>query len=307
MTDHDQFLKKLFMTFFSDLLKIAVPELAPRLRPEEATFLMQETFSAVVEKGYRAIADLVAETPILDDLLSLVLVHTEVEGQHRTVMSERMLFYYMHLRLNYRRLVIPIVVNLKGGPPGITRQTVVDQVGGEVINTFHYYVLGLEQSPAEEFLEREEPLAWGLAAMARPRSGDRAEQRFRCLQKVARGRLDELREQLLVNLVETYLPLAGDEKQRYDEMVASEESEEVKAMEMTWAGKLKAEGRAEGRAEGQAEGARHMLLRLMERRFGPLPEAVRQRLQALQELEELDRLSDRLLTARSLEELGLTA
>ena len=100
MTDHDQFLKKLFMTFFGDLLKIAVPELAPQLRPEKATFLMQETFSAVVDKGYRAIADLVAETPILDDLLSLVLVHTEVEGQHRTVMSERMLYYYMHLRLN---------------------------------------------------------------------------------------------------------------------------------------------------------------------------------------------------------------
>ncbi len=63
MTDHDQFFKKLLVTFFPDLLRIVVPHLAPRLQANQATFLMQETFSALVEKGQRAIVDLVAKIP----------------------------------------------------------------------------------------------------------------------------------------------------------------------------------------------------------------------------------------------------
>ena len=87
---------------------------------------------------------------------------------------------------------------MRGGPPGVTKAKVVDEVEGEIINVFHYYVLGLEKSVAEEFLKRPEPLAWGLAALMRPKSGDRAEQRFRCLQSIARGALGEMREQMRI-------------------------------------------------------------------------------------------------------------
>ncbi len=90
-------------------------------------------------------------------------------------------------------------------------------------------------------------------------------------------------------------------------MMANEGSEVVRAMEMTWAGKLKAEGRSEGRTEGRTEGMRHLLLRMVEHRFGPLPEEMQKHLLALRDPDELNRLSDRLLEARSLEELGLTA
>ncbi len=44
---------------------------------------------------------------------------------------------------------------------------------------------------------------------------------------------------------------------------------------------------------------------ILEWSFGPLPDEVQRQLQALEDPEELDRLSDRLLEARSLEELGL--
>jgi predicted transposase YdaD len=78
-------------------------------------------------------------------------------------------------------------------------------------------------------------------------------------------------------------------------------------MDMTWAGKLKAEGRTEGRQKGRTEGMQHLLLRQAQRRFGPLPEEMQKRLLAVEDTDELNRLSDRLLEARSLQELGLTA
>ena len=72
--------------------------------------------------------------------------------------------------------------------------------------------------------------------------------------------------------------------------------------------KLKAEGKAEGeahglargRAEGVAEGEAKSLVRLLERRFGPLSDADRERI-AEADLDQLDAWIDRVLDAKSLE------
>jgi predicted transposase YdaD len=60
------------------------------------------------------------------------------------------------------------------------------------------------------------------------------------------------------------------------------------------------EGRQEGWQEGRQEGEAAVLLRLMERKFGPPGEAVRQRI-AQADAETLLRWSERVLTADSLE------
>jgi predicted transposase YdaD len=68
----------------------------------------------------------------------------------------------------------------------------------------------------------------------------------------------------------------------------------------------KEEGRAEGEQKGREEGARgeamNLLSRLLERRFGPLPEPVLAKLAAA-DLTTLEDWSLRLLEARSLEEV----
>lgn len=62
------------------------------------------------------------------------------------------------------------------------------------------------------------------------------------------------------------------------------------------------EGKAEGRAEGRAEAKAETLLRQLRRRFGPLPEAARDRILAA-DLATLDLWLDRVLDAASLEEV----
>ncbi len=64
------------------------------------------------------------------------------------------------------------------------------------------------------------------------------------------------------------------------------------------------EGRREGKDEGWIEGTREMLLGLMKERFGRVPLAVRRQIKALDSKVELQRLSKKLLSAGSLEELG---
>ncbi len=62
-----------------------------------------------------------------------------------------------------------------------------------------------------------------------------------------------------------------------------------------------AQGQAQGQAQGLVQGRAELVLRQLARRFGELPEALQTSLRHAS-IEELDRVGERLLTARSLEE-----
>lgn len=72
-------------------------------------------------------------------------------------------------------------------------------------------------------------------------------------------------------------------------------------MGMTWSEKLEAKGEEKGRTQG----AHQLLLRLLGKRFGPLPENVRRRVETITSLDLLTELAERVLSAHSLEEMGL--
>src|SRR5690606_19595885 len=59
------------------------------------------------------------------------------------------------------------------------------------------------------------------------------------------------------------------------------------------------EGRAEGREEGRAEGRAEVVVEQLQLKFGPLPEATRERVRNAS-VEELDRWAERILSAPSL-------
>jgi predicted transposase YdaD len=66
--------------------------------------------------------------------------------------------------------------------------------------------------------------------------------------------------------------------------------------------KGRAEGRAEGRTEGRTEGAATLLVRQLTRRFGPIPDTVRERI-GTATLEQLAAWSDRVLDAPNLDDV----
>ena len=63
-----------------------------------------------------------------------------------------------------------------------------------------------------------------------------------------------------------------------------------------------AEGKAEGKAEGRVEGARQVLIRLLEKRFGPLTRADKKRIGAGSPT-DLDQWTDRSVTAERVGEV----
>ena len=69
-----------------------------------------------------------------------------------------------------------------------------------------------------------------------------------------------------------------------------------------WLEQGRAEGRAEGRTEGRLEGERQMLVRMLEMRFGPLPERYRTRVETADE-NLLTKWFARLWTAQKLQDI----
>jgi predicted transposase/invertase (TIGR01784 family) len=90
-------------------------------------------------------------------------------------------------------------------------------------------------------------------------------------------------------------------------MTISKHLQQPEGMKMTTGQRIRiesrnlgrAEGRVEGRVEGRAEGRAESLLRLLAKRFGPVPTETSRRIQAAT-IPELDRWTDRVLDAPTL-------
>jgi hypothetical protein len=91
----------------------------------------------------------------------------------------------------------------------------------------------------------------------------------------------------------------------FEALRSRKENQEVRAMAMTWSETQQAVGWEKGRREGMEQGAHQLLLHQLAKRFGPLPEKVRQQVETISSLDRLTELAERVLSAHSLEEMGL--
>src|SRR6185295_19477066 len=135
-----------------------------------------------------------------------------------------------------------------------------------------------------------------------PKDRDRHRLRRACFAKIASADgLTDFERFLLFNCVATYLQLDGGAAEEYTALRARFKKPEAEMKPVTWEEKVEARGVEKGKENGMRE----VLLRLLRSRFPSLNRQVVARVEAIHTPEELGSLAERLLTARSLEELGL--
>ena len=318
MYSHDALWKGLIQAFFPDFMQLVVPKLADQLKLEECQFLEKEVF-ADLPKGRKVMPDLLAEVPSLDGPKQLVLVHTEVELQFGRDMDLRMARYFFHLSLKYELPIVPIVLFLRGGQPGINVRSVEHRIGGFTVNRFSYWSLGVSKTEARSWLSRG-ALGVALATCARGDRLSKDEQKFLCMEALLGAGVDEAQEQLLVAAIETYLALNEEQKMKYAERVkASPYQKEMQQVELTWAGKLHERGRREGLELGRRQGvevgrqqgvelgrleeSRRMLRLILTQRFGSSAKQLESRLGRLDDRSRLEEIGRQALADASLEEI----
>ena len=126
--------------------------------------------------------------------------------------------------------------------------------------------------------------------------------------------LDRARQQLTSGFVDTYLRLERTEELQFtnqaDTILGQIEKERIMELTTSWkeAGRVeghaqgKAEGKAEGKVEGRVEGETLVVLRLLHRRCGALPQSLQERVRQLS-LEQLETLAEALLDFASTTDL----
>ena len=304
---HDQLWKDLIQAFPADFVRLAGPDLAARLVLDAIEFRPAEAPAGAPRSRERRL-DLIAWVKSNEE--ERALLHVEIELKFLVATAARLLAYNRLLALRFGLPVQTIALYLHGGPAGAQVVEHSEESLGFEGNRFRYRSLGLSRARAEDFLARPEPLAWVCAALARPPGRDRRALRRMCLSKIAAAEgLDDESRFRLFNGVATYLELDGGAAAEYAVLRAAQTGPEAKMRPITWEEKMVARGMElgleRGLARGQEKGMREVLLLQLKRRFPSLTGRAVQRVQAITSTEELGSLAERLLTARSLEELGL--
>jgi hypothetical protein len=283
---HDRLFKRLLRPFLPDLLRLVVPGLAIR-RGTSPVFLDKELLDSD-----RREADLLARISLRGG--GAVLVHVEIEARARTRMLGRLREYAGRIQARYGGPVLSILLNLHGGNAGIHSMAPDGDLAGPGLNSFRYLAFNISGCLAEEYLKRPEPLAWALAALMVSGPWSRAGHKLACMRRITVGRVDEEKRLLLMDCVETYLDLTPEETEEYKRTCRRERERPMDPMKhLTWSERM------------TTDGMRQIVLRLMDQRFGPLPEQVRKKVEGIWSATRLTRLADKLLVAGSLEELGL--
>ena len=301
---HDQLAKSLIETFFPDFLRLALPDTALRLRLGDAIFLDKELYTDW-PAGNRRELDLLARVPVAETEMHL-LIHVEIETKARSGMDQRFWRYYMQVRLRHDLLVLPILVNLRGGLPGMKLEVLEEGFEPLPTGIFRFRVLGLSGCQAAEWLPRPEPLAWALAALMDPGAWSRAELKVECLRRVRRWGGTNGRKDVLINWIETYVQLSGEDAAEYQRLLNLKDNEEIRQMEQTWLGRAEARGLKKGIEKGKAQAVeqmRQMVLREIEQRFGAVPERVAARVRAIRTLEPLGKMLKELSSIQSPDDL----
>jgi len=295
--DHDQRFKTLIREFFADFLRLFFAEWAARLDLSAVEWLDKELYPDPPE-GSRHALDMVARVPILPAAepgvdASLLLVHVEIESPDRTTkLTPRLSYYYHFLRDKHRLPVLPIVLYLKVGFDGIGVDHCVERLWDLEVARFQYLYVALPGLDGVEYVEGENWLGVALSALMRIPPDRVAWLGAEALRRLAEAPLSEQKRFLLGECVQAYLPLDENQSREYENLLQSEPYAGVRAMNQT----IYEKGLEKGRLD--------LVRSLIEERFGPVSEAIRQDLERLS-AEQLRRLALKIGTADSLAELDL--
>ncbi|HLK56051.1 MAG TPA: DUF4351 domain-containing protein [Chthonomonadaceae bacterium] len=299
---HDQLFKDLLQAFFREFMELFFPEVAIRLDFTRVTFIDKETFTDVPTGAQRR-ADLVAQVYTLEGQPEIILTHIEVESDRTGDFPPRMSEYYMMLRLRRRLPVYPIVVYLSPGAGGITTERYEERVFDQLINLLIYQAVGLPDLQADDYLALANPLGPALSALMKASRLGKVAQKYQSLRAIAKSQINDARKALLTNIVETYLKLSPQQNAEFQQLVTDPESKEVLEMISVYEQRGIEKGIEQGIEQGIVRGKRETLLRQLRLKFGDLPEGLQARIEALSDPDELDLLSDRIITAQNLEEV----
>jgi predicted transposase YdaD len=293
MVDHDRLFKQLLSTFFLEFLQLFAPDLASDVEAGSVEFLEKENFTDALA-GTHHVVDLLARVRLRGGA-GYVLVHVENQADANDIgqFPRRMFRYFAGIEMRHGLPIYPVAVLSYERPQALCPDVFEMNLPGLEVLKFRFRTVQLNALSWREYLEHHNPVAAALMSRMRMHPAERARVKLECFALLARLRLDAGKMQLACSFVETYLNLGGDERRLMTEALRempADRREEVMQLTTPW----HRWGREEGREEGRHEAATEMVLRLIRRRAGDVPDTLAARVDALP-LETLQLLGEDVL------------
>ena len=325
---HDKRFKNLFSSDLRGFVSLFMPDMAKVVKWGAITFIDKELFIDI-PAGARREIDLLARLPTRQGDLAFLLL-TEIEDREgRTrdemILPERIFMYYGLARSRYRLPIFPVMLYLfharSGQPWHLHRHGLLDHD----IMTLKIRRIALPTLDARTYLSQGTAMAGALGALMDRGRWSPAEHKVACLDVIGKANANDAVKFLALDTVETYLELSEAEAEKFEALLGEEEHVEARNIEKTWAERLKEkaweegldegieegrkegrrEGRREGRKEGLLRGRQDILLKLLRLKFGPPSPSLEARVKGIRDIEKLDAIAEKILSAKDLRALGL--
>jgi predicted transposase YdaD len=226
------------------------------------------------------------------------MVHKELVSSSGSKLALRTQRYNILVRCRHELPVQSVIVLLrrKADSPGLSEELQDFLPSGRLYHYFRYNIVRIWERPVDEILAGN-IATLPLAPISRVSSTElpavikRMEERFET--EAAPLEVGDLwaATYVLMGLV-------------YPDNIAKTLLQGVRKMKDSVAYQaILREGKAEGKAEGKIEEAKRILLRQGRKRFGPPKTAIKSKIEAIADLVRLEYLSDRILDAKSWDEL----
>ena len=293
---HDQNFKNLILDYPRQALEFFAAREAVGLDQQVRILpIRQEQLKQRLGDRYREL-----DVPILvewpDGRREALLFVLEEETNPARFSIHRLAHYCLDLAELYDTdRVVPVVIFLRG-KDAVSKML---ELGGDRHRylTFQYLDCELTALDANDYLESNNL----VARLNLPNMHWKPEQKVDIYAHAIRGLFElepDVNKQLkYVDFIDIYTAMDNNQMQEYQERYPQEVNKMAGLTE-----RLLNEGRQEGMQQGMQQGELNILLRMLVRRFGPLDAATRQCLQQATS-EELERWSDNILDANTLEEV----
>jgi len=315
--DHDSPWKEALELYFSEALALLAPALHAEIDPASPPGFLDKELQTIALPGKkgRRFVDKLVQVRLSSGTEAWLLIHIEVErrlhGPKALSLFAWRMYEYRHriqIRLMRQRgQVLPPQVYSLGillNTPGVGDQLVyTDEHHGQGVR-FTFPVVELESwRPRWDELESLAPgNPFAVVVMAQLQANGYRDKRarlgpkFELVRSLRRYGYTPETASRIYRLIEWMITLPKDLELEYLRAVSAL-SEEHK---MTYVTLIEREGIKRGRVEGRTEGQADLLLRMIQRRFGPVGETTVQRVRSAQ-AQDLEAWSLNILDAETLE------
>lgn len=309
ITSHDRIFKEFLHRFLPEFLRLFFPQEAERLDFATLAFLDKELIINLPHQELR-ITDLMAQVKTWDGKPETIIVHIEVEGRKKQAVPQRMFEYYGLTRLLYQQPVLPLALILQPQADGLHWPVYHETLFEHELVRFRYGQVGLRDLPADEYITRDDPVAAALSVLMKPGEGLRGRARWaklgelkiKAIVKVHESGLTAGNKAFLMSMVETYLP-----NEALPVQIRGEVMEALADVELMWHERIEQKGVEKGIQQGKQQRTQELILRLLRKKFGRVPEVVVQKIQVIDDVDILEQLFDQALMADSLAEIAILA